>query len=203
MVPLAEDLAADGYAVWNIEYRRVGQPGGGWPGTLDDVAAAVDHLTDVTPDPSARPRPRRLRRPLSGRPPRALVGRPPGDPAGDPGADPERRARHRHRPGPRRRALEGAAEQHVGNGAVIDFLGGTPSAVPDRYDARRHRALSAGPRMVAVVGSSDDIVPPEFSVDDDQPDAIEVVTIDGADHMMLIDPDGAPWAASAPRDSLN
>ena len=49
--------------------------------------------------------------------------------------------------------------------------------------------------MVAVVGSSDDIVPPEFSVDDAQPDAIEVVVIDGADHFDLIDPDGAPWAA--------
>ena len=48
MVPLAEDLADAGYAVWNIEYRRVGQPGGGWPGTLDDVAAAVDELTAVT-----------------------------------------------------------------------------------------------------------------------------------------------------------
>ena len=44
--------------------------------------------------------------------------------------------------------------------------------------------------MVAVVGSSDDVVPPEFSVDDDQPDAIEVVMIDGADHF---DPDRSRW----------
>lgn len=41
---IAEDLAAKGYAVWNIEYRRVGAPGGGWPGTFSDVALAVDHL---------------------------------------------------------------------------------------------------------------------------------------------------------------
>jgi len=33
MTPLAHDLARRGYAVWNIEYRRVGQEGGGWPGT--------------------------------------------------------------------------------------------------------------------------------------------------------------------------
>ncbi len=38
--PLAADLAARGYPVACPEYRRVGQPGGGWPGTLDDVAAA-------------------------------------------------------------------------------------------------------------------------------------------------------------------
>ena len=44
MGPLAEDLVARGYAVWNIEYRRVAMDGGGWPGTLTDVAAAVDHL---------------------------------------------------------------------------------------------------------------------------------------------------------------
>ena len=29
---LAVDLAKRGYAAWNIEYRRVGNIGGGWPG---------------------------------------------------------------------------------------------------------------------------------------------------------------------------
>lgn len=42
--PLAAALAAAGYAVCTPEFRRVGQPGGGWPGTFDDVAAAVDGL---------------------------------------------------------------------------------------------------------------------------------------------------------------
>jgi acetyl esterase/lipase len=42
--PVAIDLATRGFAVWNIEYRRLGVPGGGWPGTLQDVAAAIDHL---------------------------------------------------------------------------------------------------------------------------------------------------------------
>jgi pimeloyl-ACP methyl ester carboxylesterase len=89
-------------------------------------------------------------------------------------------------------ALRRGAERHVGNGAVIDFLDGKPDDVPDRYDMSTPR-LAAGPRMVAVVGSRDDVVPPEFSVDDDQPGAIEVVTIDGADHMVLIDPDSKAW----------
>src|SRR5580700_9305062 len=42
--PLAEALAAEGFAVCAPEFRRTGEPGGGWPGTFDDVAAAIDAL---------------------------------------------------------------------------------------------------------------------------------------------------------------
>lgn len=44
---LAEDLAMRGIAAWNIEYRRVGNPGGGWPGTFLDVARATDYLLEI------------------------------------------------------------------------------------------------------------------------------------------------------------
>ena len=45
---LAEQAFADaGYAVWSLEYRRVGNPGGGWPGTFLDVATGADHLTEL------------------------------------------------------------------------------------------------------------------------------------------------------------
>lgn len=37
-------LAAEGFATWTIEYRRVGDPSGGWPGTFDDISRAVDHV---------------------------------------------------------------------------------------------------------------------------------------------------------------
>ena len=47
MRPLAADLAGRGFAAWNLEYRRVGQPGGGWPGTFQDVAAGLDHLAEL------------------------------------------------------------------------------------------------------------------------------------------------------------
>lgn len=43
---LARAAAERGIAVWNIEYRRLGN-GGGWPATLHDVGAAVDHLRAV------------------------------------------------------------------------------------------------------------------------------------------------------------
>ena len=31
-------------ATWSLEYRRIGNPGGGWPGTFADVAQGADHL---------------------------------------------------------------------------------------------------------------------------------------------------------------
>lgn len=43
----AEDLKKQGFAVWNIEYRRVGHPGAGYPGTFRDVARAADYLTTL------------------------------------------------------------------------------------------------------------------------------------------------------------
>ena len=42
--PLEQALADSGYAVWSLEYRRVGNAGGGWPGTFQDVARGADHL---------------------------------------------------------------------------------------------------------------------------------------------------------------
>ena len=192
MDPLAGDLCRAGYAAWNIEYRRVGQSGGGWPGTLHDVARAIDHLAVVAPA-------HRLDRDRV-----AFVGHSAGGhlalwsagraaiPAGSPGTGPRVVPVIAIGQGPVV-GLRRAAHQRVGNGAVVDFLDGTPDDVPERYDAATPR-LGAGPRMVAVVGSRDDVVPPEFSVDDDQPNAIEVVTIAGADHMVLIEPGGEPWA---------
>lgn len=46
---IAADLASQGIAVWNIDYRGVDRPGGGYPGTFADVAAAADHLRTIAP----------------------------------------------------------------------------------------------------------------------------------------------------------
>ncbi len=40
-------LTEAGIATWSIEYRRIGQDGGGWPGTFEDVARATDHLREL------------------------------------------------------------------------------------------------------------------------------------------------------------
>ena len=44
---LAAALTAEGIATWTIEYRRVGDEGGGWPGTFDDIDAGADHLVSL------------------------------------------------------------------------------------------------------------------------------------------------------------
>jgi acetyl esterase/lipase len=41
---IADDLRGRGIAVWNIDYRGVDRPGGGYPGTFADAAAAADAL---------------------------------------------------------------------------------------------------------------------------------------------------------------
>jgi acetyl esterase/lipase len=51
MDALAQDLAARGWAAWNIEYRRLGS-GGGVPTTLEDVGAAIDFLETLPVDRS-------------------------------------------------------------------------------------------------------------------------------------------------------
>lgn len=184
MEPLARDLADQGLAVWNLEYRRLGDDGGGWPGTLDDVGAAIDHLAELAP-----PHDLDLGHV-------AAVGHSAG---GHLALWATGRAGARVVPlvaigqGPVV-DVRACADARLSDGVALQLLGGTPDEVPDRYAAATPR-LGAGPRMVAVVGSADDIVPTRFSEDPAQPGAIEVVTIDGADHFDLIDPTHAAWRA--------
>jgi len=44
MTHLAAALTENGIATWNVEYRRLGEDGGGWPGTFTDVARATDYV---------------------------------------------------------------------------------------------------------------------------------------------------------------
>jgi acetyl esterase/lipase len=197
MDPLAADLVDRGFAVWNIEYRRLGDAGGGWPGTLTDVADAIDELAVIADD-------RAIDQPINlGRV--AIVGHSAGGhlalwaagraalPPGAPGASPVVVPIVAVGQGAVVDLL-GAAAKPLGNGAVIELLGGTPAEVPDRYEVARPR-LDAGPRMVSVVGTNDTIVPPQYSVDPARPEAVDVVEIDGADHFDLIDPTHEAWAA--------
>lgn len=50
MDPVAEALTSAGWATWNLEFRRIDQPGGAWPGIFRDVGAGTDHLRDVARD---------------------------------------------------------------------------------------------------------------------------------------------------------
>jgi len=50
MRPLAAALTEAGIATWNVEYRRLGNDGGGWPGTFQDVARAADFVRTLAAD---------------------------------------------------------------------------------------------------------------------------------------------------------
>ena len=72
-VDVAADLVAAGYAVWNLDYRSIGN-GGGFPTTFEDVAAGCDALVDAAAGPGLDLDRVGARRALGGRPPRALGG---------------------------------------------------------------------------------------------------------------------------------
>src|SRR5436190_1546962 len=46
---LCAALTGAGMATWSIEYRRIGNPGGGWPGTFQDVALAAKYVRELAP----------------------------------------------------------------------------------------------------------------------------------------------------------
>ena len=47
---MSQALTEQGVATWNVEYRSVGDPGGGWPGTGNDVARAVELVAELPVD---------------------------------------------------------------------------------------------------------------------------------------------------------
>lgn len=47
---MSRALAEQGIATWNVEYRSLGVPGGGWPGTGGDVARAVEFVAELPVD---------------------------------------------------------------------------------------------------------------------------------------------------------
>ncbi|MDW3216791.1 MAG: alpha/beta hydrolase [Ilumatobacteraceae bacterium] len=193
MDPLATDLVERGHAVWNIEYRRVGDAGGGWPGTLTDVAAAVDALAALSVDHSLDlTRVAIVGHSAGGHLALWAAGRA-GLPDDVPGASPVVTPVVAVGQGAVVDLL-GAAAAPLGNGAVMELLGGAPDEVPERYAAARPR-LDAGPTMVSVVGVRDTVVPPRYSVDPTLPGAVVVIEVDGAGHMDLIEPSDPAWAA--------
>ena len=50
MQAFSESLRQRGIATWDIDYRRVGHEGGGWPGTFQDIKAGVDYLPRLAKD---------------------------------------------------------------------------------------------------------------------------------------------------------
>ena len=192
MEPLAADLVQRGHAVWNIEYRRVGPSGGGWPTTFDDVADAVDHLAVIDADV-----PLDLDRV-------SIVGHSAGGhlalwaasrsvlPDDSPWADPEVSPILAVGQAPVANLVL-AATEGAGGGAVQAFLGGEPDEVPDRY-----RAATPSDDMEAEVlivqGLDDDIVLERWATVGPRTTA-GLVLLENTDHFDVIDPTHPAWAA--------
>jgi len=199
---LAGDLLRRGWAVWNIEYRRVGA-GGGWPTTFEDVAAAVDHLA-VLEDPRLELDRVTLLGHSAGGHLALWAGGRPNLPAGAPGAfDGPPRVRPRRVISQAGVADLADAYRRWRGGVVRDLMGGSPEEVPERYAAGDPiRLLALDMPVLIVHGVEDPTVSIEISRDYLNATVAaggeaELVEIQGeaGRHRGHLDPRGEAWAA--------
>ncbi len=205
--PLAEALAAAGIVVCAPEYRRTGQPGGGWPGTFDDVAAAVDRLPGLVAEASGG-----LVAADQGRV--VLAGHSAGGQLALWAA-----SRHRLPPASRWHTahvgwrgvvalaavsdLAGSYRRALGQQAAGALMGGGPAEFTDgRYQqADPSRLLPAGGPVWLLHGLADDRVPYLMSLDyarwaraaGARAAAATCVLLPGTGHFELIDPLSREW----------
>ena len=186
---LARDLARRGFAAWNVEFRRVGEVSeGGYPTTLEDVAAAIDALAGLDA-------PLDLGRVVA-------VGH-------SAGGQLALWAAAREAPAV---SLVGAVAQagvsdlreadrlQLGEGATAAFMGGHADDVPERYaDASPVERLPLRVPQLLVHGEADARVPADMSrryaeaarAADDE---VELVLRPGEDHFVHLEPAGGAWA---------
>jgi acetyl esterase/lipase len=196
---LARDLADRGFATWNVEYRLVGEDGGGWPGTFEDIAAGIDELADRAADfnlDTSRV---------------AFVGHSAGGQlalwaasrstfeAGFVGSDPKIVPASVVAQAPVADLIR-AADENLGNGAVRDLLGGTPDEVPLTYLSASPTVLEPGPsRHLLIHSVADDIVPVSQSHSyvesvTAKGGEVEMIELPDGGHFDVIDVDSAAWA---------
>lgn len=190
MDPLAADLVDRGYAVWNIEYRRVGMDGGGYPGTLVDVAAAIDYLPALSAGPLDLEDVTFVGHSAGGHLAYWAAGRDQLQ-TGQPGSDPTVMPRLAIGQGPVG-DLVAAAAAGAGNGAVIDLMGGPPEELSDEF-AIANPHIGDGVAVLVVRAGDDDTVAPGYTVPDSATPPSEI-DVPGDDHFDLIDPASASWA---------
>ncbi len=162
--------------VWNIEYPRVGMPGGGWPGTARAVGDAVGAALAAA---STRPV--------------AVIGHSAGGHLAlwSAGEHPVALAV----------ALAGVCDLRggvtLGDGAVREFAGGDPD---DAFFAAASpvERLPTGVPTLLIHGDADENVPVEQSraylaAARGAGDACELHELPGADHFDVVDPEGRAW----------
>lgn len=167
---MAIALTAEGFATFNVEYRRVGDPGGGWPGSLTDLLGAIDYALQL---PQIDPQ-------------RVVLA---GHSAG--GHLVLLAAAERRLP-----VIPMAASSDLEawqNDAMFAFLG-----EGSRADASPRNRIPLGVRQIFIHGTEDDQVPfwlsPAF-VDAARAagDDAELIPLEGAGHFDMIDPQSQHW----------
>jgi acetyl esterase/lipase len=191
-VGICSALTEQGYATWSIEYRRVGN-GGGWPETFDDLVAAAALLPSLAKDAPLD---------LS----QVFVA---GQSAGGQlalwlahhastsgvGSLPAFRGLVALAPATDLRAIGSGSPDH----ALVKLLGGQPADRSDVYAAASPlELLPIGLPQLVVHGTSDRTVPHAMSetyvgAARAAGDRVELVSIDGADHLDLWNPASAAF----------
>jgi acetyl esterase/lipase len=187
---LCAALTAKRLATANVEYRRVGNEGGAWPGTFDDIRAAYNFL--IQDDQQHNFDVAKL----------LIIGHSAGGQLA--------LCLAAHEPRVTRVIslagvvhLERAYQLHLSNDAIVEFLHGSPREVADHYREADPMQLSipqAG--QVLIHGSADEVVPPDFSRDyvaskrsrtGKEKENVHLLEIRGAGHFALIDPRTPAW----------
>ncbi len=197
MAGIADDLVARGFAVWNMEYRRLGAPHAGWPATMNDVATGIDHLAVLCVGGIDLDLERVT-----------VVGHSAG---GHLALWAAGRSHAPNTPSPRVRLratvglapiadLAAAYVRKVGGEAVAEVLGGVPSRYPDRLQAASPmEMLPLRVRQCILHGIDDDAVPIDLSrryarAAEAAGDAVELTELPDTGHMEYLDPSGEAYS---------
>lgn len=180
---LCAALTAKGIATFNVEYRRVGNPGGAWPNTFADIRSAYQYVVQNAGKYGTDARIAAMGHSAGGQLALCLAG---------------------HEPSLTRViSLAGvvdllrAYQLHLSNDAVVEFLRGTPAEVPDHYrEADPMQLAIPKAQQWLIHGADDDTVPPAFSRDYVKAKAQEdahLLEIPKAGHFEMIDPRSEAW----------
>jgi acetyl esterase/lipase len=198
MRPLTVALNDAGIATWNIEYRRLGNQGGGWPGTFRDVASGADFIRTA-----ARERQLDLTRVISiGHSAGAhlalwLAARPKLSKNSDLYvSDPVRVTGVVSLDGPADLKATIPLQRPVCGGPVItDLIGGSPEERPDRYrDASPIEQLPLGVPQAFFTGQMFAAhAAPYEAATKKAGDRVQSIALPSAGHFVFIDPQSDVW----------